>query len=182
MGILWATGWLKIDYTVSDLLSSGGSDALADEFGLPYVRASQVDEHGHASGNGAPPLSLPVDIQDKYNTALRYNSLQFLGILDEPSGLNDLRVYMEYYDEAVIIDTMGSKSAWNEMVLREPSAGNFVQMPRREDFLLPESHELLDLESIADKDRESVVIRIAVVWERSEGGEGRHEVVTARRR
>ena len=55
-------------------------------------------------------------------------------------------------------------------------------MPRREDFLLAESHELLDLESLADKDRETVVIRIAVLWERSEGGEGRHEVVTARRR
>ena len=47
--------WLNENsYTVSDLLTSGSGEAIADDFGLPFVRAGQVDEHGQSSGNGAP--------------------------------------------------------------------------------------------------------------------------------
>ena len=175
--------WLsENNFTFSDLVDDGDASALADEFGLPYVVAGQVNQFGEVSANAAPPISVPAEIQAQYNTPLRYNSLQFLGILNEPSGLENLRVYLEYFDEEVFVETMGSRASWNTMVIREPTAGNMVSLPQREDFLLPQSHRLLDLEVLADKDREAIVVRILITWDRRNGGVGRHEVVTARRR
>lgn len=144
-------------------------DFTRDKFGLPFVRAGQKAEYDAADPDAvAPSGSLPSDIVSHYDTPERYNWLQFLGIMDNHSGLSNLRVYVEYY-------------------YRDPIEG----VLNREDFedalgksanQLPQSHALLDLEELDSLDAESVVIRVTVLWDRRDGvGTGRHSLSFARR-
>ena len=145
-------------------------DFARDEWGLPYVtNAQEAWYNGTDSESEAPSGgTVPSDIVGKYNTNERYNWLQFVGILDKPSGLNNLRVYVEYYRMQAMLGA-SNVTEW------ETGRNSVVNQ-------LDQSHILLDLTELDDLDSESVVIRIIVRWDRRNGRQdAEHEVLFARR-
>ena len=145
-------------------------DFVRDPYGLPYVKKNQRAEFNGVDGDSLPPVrgTLPTDIANYYDTSERYNWLQFLGMLDGRSGLNNLRVYIEYYDSMESMEGILHRDQFNAAIAEAKHQ-------------LEQSHALLDLEDLDDLDAESVVIRVIVVWNRDTGGEGRHELTVARR-
>ncbi len=146
-------------------------DLARDPYNLPYVKEKQMAEY-----NGVDPLSaepaqgkLPAEIINKYDTSDRYNWLQFLGITDKRSGLVNLEVYVEYYNQAAL-DGVFSRDEFSDAIDQT-----------KNNYHLPQSHILLDLEELDPLDSESVVIRIIVNWDRRVGGAGRHVLTVARR-
>ena len=143
-------------------------DFKRDKYGLPYVKFSQRAEfNGVDTDAESPTGTLPSEIADYYDTSSRYNWLQFLGILDQHSGLDDLKVYVEFYH----MDSMVG-------VLNRTDFEDALAETKNQ---LAQSHALLDLEELDDLDAESVVIRVIVTWERHNGGDGRHVLSLARR-
>ena len=145
-------------------------DFSRDQWGLLYLSASQKAWYNNTDPAAAAPSggTVPSNIVAKYDTPERYNWLQFVGILDKPSGLNNLRVYVEYY-RMQAMDGISNVSEWETA---RAAAGN----------QLDESHVLLDLTELDDLDSESVVVRIVVRWDRRNGrADAEHEVIFARR-
>lgn len=142
-----------------------------DSFGLPYVASGQYDEYGAIDEEAVAPegIALPNELIERYRGPERYNSLQFLGILDGHSQLKDLKIYLEYYTMESA-ERLGSRADWQ--------AQRLLANNRH-----PQSHTLIDFsDTEAAFDRDAVVINIIMTWERRVGGRGRHEVMVARRR
>lgn len=146
-------------------------DFPKDPYGLPYVSAGQYGPFNFTTDSGAPAVSVPSSIVTHYNQPQRYNWLQFLGIIDAPSGLSGLKIYMEYY-EMSIMEASTSRKEWVGNI-DGTSAGSYE---------LPQSHLALNLDEITDMDSNAVIVRIYMVWKSYDGSQRNHEVVLARRR
>ena len=105
---------------------------------------------------GNPPLT-EDDLDPDHN-------LVDAGLLSGPSGLDNLRVFVEYYDME-IMDSSSSLSSWR----------NNMQNAQ---FIYPESPDVLTLTEVTD----AVVFRILVVWDGLGEVPHRHEITLARRR
>lgn len=144
-------------------------DFARDAWGLPFVSNTQAGAFDAVDPNAAAPGagSVLASVAAKYDTPQRYNWLQFLGIMEKPSGLRNLRVYVEYYRMQAMtgVANMGEWNAARDMVSNQ----------------IEQSHILMDLTDLDDLDAESVIVRVIVVWDRKNNTTGRHEVVAARR-
>ena len=105
---------------------------------------------------GNPPLTEDSPDPD--------HNLIEVGLLSGSSGLQNLQVFVEYYDME-IMDGSTSLSSWR----------NNMQNAQ---FVYPESPDVLTLTEVTD----AVVFRILVVWEGLGDVPHRHEITLARRR
>jgi hypothetical protein len=113
---------------------------------------------------GNPPLT-EEDTSDSNR-----NNLLFLGVLPERSGLQNLRVFVEYYDMA-IMSVSTTHATWE--TARQSAT-----------YVLPESYKLSDAPeniNLADE-TDAVVFRVLVTWDALGGSPQRHDLVLARRR
>ncbi len=166
--------------TIAEFTDDFGNTPIRDQFGLPFLCQYDPDAYGNEDASpGSPAVDAPATLTSKYDTPQRYNWLQFLGLLDGPSGLDNLEVYIEYY-EMGIMDSIASHADWNR------HEGDDENNPLvRAQYQLPQSHLALDLNVLPDMDRDAIIVRILLVWDRSQSssiGTGRHELLLARRR
>ncbi len=103
------------------------------------------------------------------------NSLQDQGILDGPSSLDQLAVYVEYYnmDMFQTINPDDGVVVWN--------VNNGPQFrARRADATLRmlEDPALMNLTEVTD----AIIIRVSATWRDVSGGTRRHEITFARRK
>jgi len=121
----------------------------------------------HRRDGAAMPMPQPMTDQAPDAN----NDLQTLGIITEPSGLADSRVYLEYYLMAAFVDP--TSSAW--MV-----ASRAAWQARRADptFALTQDPAAMDLTEVTD----AVIVRVLVTWTSTIGGTQRHEIIFARRK
>lgn len=146
-----------------------------DEFGLPYFKDNQEGAYGVVDSNAVAPkagASLDKDTVALHDTYKRYNWLQFLNILDGPSGLRDLRVYFEYYDINAVTGLLND-AEWR----------NRRQDPSNR---LPQSHRLLSFAGTTSLfNNNGAAVNIIVTWTRRRGGENlpaRYELLCVRRK
>ena len=147
------------------------AQVLAERFqGATWHTLGQGAEHWsyhrrQRAGAGNPPLS---ETDATTVAGVRVNNLEGLGLLTAPSGLRDLKVYVEYYAMGLCQDAGG---AWQ--IAAGPAFRARLADPT---WWLPET--ALDLRDVAD----AVVIRLRVTWSDRDGGARRHELVFARRK
>jgi prepilin-type N-terminal cleavage/methylation domain-containing protein len=99
------------------------------------------------------------------------NDLQGMGIIGEPSGIADSKVYLEYYLMSAFVDPtsaawmVGTRAAWQA---------------RRADpaFALTQDPAAMYLTEVTD----AVIVRVVVTWTSTIGGTQRHEIMFARRK
>lgn len=144
-------------------------DLARDDWGLPYVTNGQRSAFNTSDSASSGPAvgAFPAEIINKYNTHERYNWLQFVGILDKPSGLNNLRVYVEYYRA--------------EVMQNAPDYQTWLDQSDDDLNILDQSHNIMDLTELDELNAKSIVIRVNVVWTRRNGREANHELFVARR-
>jgi prepilin-type N-terminal cleavage/methylation domain-containing protein len=111
------------------------------------------------------------------------------GILSEPSGVRELKVYLEYYQMKLIdqmsitmsaVPTPDPRKVWTAAV-GDPIQGLSPSDANKNDLeiFLPEDPTRIDLSVLAP----AVVMRVLISWESAVGGTTRwHEVVIARRK
>ncbi|NRA40645.1 MAG: hypothetical protein HRU15_21045, partial [Planctomycetes bacterium] len=146
-----------------------------DDFGYPFVCNGQKGAFDFAESGAAAPtgMTLPADIVKHYQTPERYNWLQFLGILDGPSYLRNLKVYLEYYSMDIINKTTSQsrEAFYDNMAGAKGTTYDLVQ-----------SHLALTLNELEGMDQESVIVRVYLSWTSYDGFTRDHEVILARRR
>jgi hypothetical protein len=143
--------------------------------------------HRRATPRAGPTAAVYLPLAEKPTTAdlgetdTDSRDLQRLGILGEPSGVADLRVYVEYYNDQIVFNvgqrmaTAGTQlhQAWNAEM---GDARNVT--PPAGLTALPENHDIFDLGTV---DR-AIVVRILVSWSSCAGGTRWHEILLARRK
>lgn len=162
--------------TMQELIGTGESDSNSvDRFGLPVLAADFPDEYNQSIEDVAPALDLSTidsetgpELIQRYRTPARYHWLQGLGLLDQPSGLRDLAVFVEYYRDTALV-AMTSTQSWNTPANRNSSR-------------LISSHELMNLSDMPSMNNRALIVRIVVRWTSVTGGERRLSVTTARTR
>jgi prepilin-type N-terminal cleavage/methylation domain-containing protein len=131
------------------------------------------------------PLVTPP-MQEKAARAV--DDLVKCGILTEPSGVRNLKVYLEYYQMKLIdqmsismaaVPTPDPRRVWAAAV-GDPMQGLSPSDANKRDLniFLPEDPSVLDLSALAP----AVVMRVLISWESVVGGTRWHEVVIARRK
>lgn len=110
------------------------------------------------------------------------NNLITQGLLQQRSGVRDLRVYLEYYrNTALTIDLLPSADpvlAWREMVT---TSGGFIG---RTNHMLAEQNPLAAILTPGGAGVQQppfIIMRIVVEWSPLIGGTQRHELVIAKR-
>lgn len=121
--------------------------------------------------------------------AIETNDLLKLGILREPSGVPELKIYLEYYQMKVVesvakimtaTPTLDPRRVWMTAV-GDPVRGTSPTEATIKDDLevfLPEDATALNLGSVDP----AIVMRVLISWKSAAGGTRWHEVVIARRK
>lgn len=135
-------------------------------------------------GAQMPPMT------DDPNVADRHNLIK-LGLLAGRPGLDNLRVWVEYY-RSEAIETIATsaptdlKNRWNKLIA--PADADAVNKIPGDpvDQILPLSPSLFALTTTTNVVTEQttldeIAVRILIVWNASIGGERRHEIVFVRR-
>lgn len=103
------------------------------------------------------------------------NDLVAVGLLQQKTGIRDLKLYLEYYHASALDEVFNAGNGqaphdrWQAMQ-RDP-----VVM---REYILPESEQAMDLR----EETKAVVVRILITWDSYLGGARRHELVFARRK
>ncbi len=144
-------------------------DLPSDNYGLPLIDDEQSDPYGlEVEDPGSIGHTFPNNIVTKYLPAERYNYLQFLGVLDGQSGLQNLQVFVEYYT----IDLMAAsakKSEWETNRLKS-------------EYQHDQSHYKLNFPNMSGMTENAVIVRVLVTWNgQHTDAEREHEIIMARR-
>ena len=121
------------------------------------------------SASALPPLS--EDPQ-----AAPENHLQTVGLIKQPTGIRDLKLYVEYYTSdllGTVFSTSGVNGPFTEWE-KQASAATGADLS----YILPEEPASFDL----SKERRALVVRLLITWTSSAGGERQHQLVFARRK
>ncbi len=119
------------------------------------------------------PAAFNPPLQD--NAADPRHSLQAQGIIDGPSSLDQLAVYVEYYDMDLFqtIDPDNGTVVWNT------NNGSQFRARRADATLrMAEDPTLINLTEVTD----AIIIRVSATWRDVSGGARRHEITFARRK
>ncbi len=105
------------------------------------------------------------------------------GILAEPSGIQDLKVYLEYYNDRVVPGASQAMTTGGGTQIHQAwtaEMGDYVKHlpPTKPGTTLVEDHNLFNLGAV---DR-AVVVRILVNWTDCYGASRWHQVMLARRK
>jgi type II secretory pathway pseudopilin PulG len=128
-----------------------------------------------------PPL------QEK--AAAATNDLIQQGILTEPSGVRELKVYVEYYQMKIVesvADLLSQSTNRDPQQIWKAAVGDPVYgtspsestIMGDRDIFLPEDPDVLNLGATDP----AIVMRVLISWESAVGGTRWHEVVIARRK
>ncbi len=104
------------------------------------------------------------------------NHLQQVGLIKQPTGIRDLKVYVEYYTSDLlntVFAVAGSEGPFNEWE-KQSTAATGADLS----YILPEDPASFDL----SRERRALVVRLLVSWTSSAGGERQHQLVFARRK
>lgn len=103
------------------------------------------------------------------------HDLLAVGLLQQKTGIQDLKVYLEYY-RAAALDEVFNAGNGDAPFQRWQAMQNDPILMR--DYILPESELVMDLR----EETKAVVVRVLITWSGYLGGERRHELVFARRK
>jgi hypothetical protein len=140
---------------------------------------------------GNPPMTDEIPTVTPPATATATNVLPFVnclvairdgtgqlispGLLQERSGVRDLRVFLEYYREAVLVDELATaaqpQQTWRNICT---SAGPYAG----QNSLIFADDNTMDA---AESDAAAVLIRVVVTWTSQAGGTQTRELTIARR-
>jgi type II secretory pathway pseudopilin PulG len=138
-------------------------------------------QSAYAGGIKNPPL--------QENAAKEENDLIKLGILREPSGVPELKIYLEYYQMKLVesvanilttTPTLDPRKVWMTAV-GDPVRGTSpteTTIKNDKEIFLPESATELSLGGVDP----AIVMRVLISWKSAVGGTRWHEVVIARRK
>lgn len=136
----------------------------------------------------APTMDPTITPPMQEKAARKVDDLIEQGIITDPSGVRNLKVYLEYYQmklteslntRLVNDPTLDPRQVWMETV-GDPIRGIPPSGPDKDDngIFLQEDPTVLNL-SLLDP---AVVMRVLISWESCLGGTRWHEVIIARRR
>ncbi len=142
-----------------------------------------TNQLAYVSATGAPVVPPMTE-----RAARDVDDLIKLGILTEPSGMNDLRVYLEYYQMSLIdsinetllsASTKNSRQVWLEAV-GNPQLNVSPSGPTATDrnVFLPEDPSEINIGQVDG----AIMMRVIISWSSVVGGTHWHEVVVARRK
>ncbi len=101
------------------------------------------------------------------------------GLLAQRSGIRDLRVYLEYYRQNVILSAMLDATephrTWKEIT---EGTGAYAG---RNDLLYPDDLDGDNAMNLAQETNAAVIIRAVVIWTSRDGGIRTRELTLARR-
>jgi prepilin-type N-terminal cleavage/methylation domain-containing protein len=156
--------------------------------GIEYQRGAWS---WHRRATGRLASQTPVNPPLTETAAVTTNSnLIGVGLLAQPSGIDDLKVYLEYYRSTVLDAVFSARTAAIAPTASAPSgAASAPNAPSEEwaklmttatndDHIMPESPTEMDLST----ETRALVVRVIVTWNSHSGGGRRYELVFARRK
>lgn len=101
------------------------------------------------------------------------------GLLSQPSGVQDLKVYLEYYRQAVMLNDMLLSSdpmkTWRSITT---CTGDYLN---RNDLIYSDDLDGDNRLDLSSEQNAAVLIRVVVTWTSRDGGQRQRELTMARR-
>ena len=104
-----------------------------------------------------------------------------VGLLKEKTGIENLRVFVEYYRSSLLEDVFNATTGqapsdkWRQYA---PAGISDETVQVFDDNIYPQDENVMNLRN----DAKAIIVRIVVTWKGTAGGERRHELVFARRK
>lgn len=127
------------------------------------------------STNVAPFTNCLLPVYDKSNPPLLISP----GLLSQPSGIQELKVYLEYYRQAVMLnDLLLSTAPTSTWIGITTSTGSYQN---RNDLVYSDDLDGDNRMDLSTEQNAAVLIRVIVTWSSRDGGQRQRELTIARR-